>query len=418
MCKTISSLLIIIFCVTCSLSISAKNIEKKESKILTISEINNKEKIRDLTEIERVSLSTIYLLYKNGVITESEANQEFGHFLENEDRKNALLKLAHIDDAQKELKQAEESSDWVKLFNLVNLMKLCGVLLLIAAVAYFIAQTYELLQDIGRVFWRLICTLPAICYQILFVIIGLTLALVPMIISISEAQYVVIFGVLLAYVALVWWTIHYEEQSEILLEKLSLGLPIGMVWSFYHAIYFGFFAIREEIAFLQLVTFAWVVLGIAVGIFKLFNFEDKPYKGTKCFSLALSSTIVTCIILFLNQSSDWITPYYKFTYYGLVPLLLLSFSISGFYLQKPSWVKKFSNIMMFSLLFISAPLPSFGLDNLYAMINSGVFAYGFITITTMVFRVSFLFGLISTSLVVYVLALVIEHNPEKFMLYI
>ena len=217
MCKTISSLLIIIFCVTCSLSISAKNIEKKESQILTINEINNKEKIRDLTEIERVSLSTIYLLYKNGVITESEANQEFGHFLENEDRKNALLKLAHIDDAQKELKQAEESSDWVKLFNLVNLMKLCGVLLLIAAVAYFIAQTYELLQDIGRVFWRLICTLPAICYQILFVIIGLTLALVPMIISISEAQYVVIFGVLLAYVALVWWTIHYEEQSEILL---------------------------------------------------------------------------------------------------------------------------------------------------------------------------------------------------------
>lgn len=74
--------------------------------------------------------------------------------------------------------------------------------------------------------------------------------------------------------------------------------------------------------------------------------------------------------------------------------------------------------MMFSLLFISAPLPSFGLDNLYAMINSGVFAYGFITITTMVFRVSFLFGLISTSLVVYVLALVIEHNPEKFILYI
>ncbi|MFH4436568.1 hypothetical protein [Vibrio diabolicus] len=122
MCKTISSLLIIIFCVTCSLSISAKNIEKKESQILTINKINNKEKIRDLTEIERVSLSTIYLLYKNGVITESEANQEFGHFLENEDRKNALLKLAHIDDAQKELKQAEESSDWVKLFNLVVLV--------------------------------------------------------------------------------------------------------------------------------------------------------------------------------------------------------------------------------------------------------------------------------------------------------
>ncbi|CAI2315116.1 hypothetical protein IFVP177_C1320199 [Vibrio parahaemolyticus] len=34
----------------------------------------------------------------------------------------------------------------------------------------------------------------------------------------------------------------------------------------------------------------WIVLGISVGIFKLFNFGDKPYKGKYVF-LALSSRI-------------------------------------------------------------------------------------------------------------------------------
>lgn len=82
-----------------------------------------------------------------------------------------------------------------------------------------------------------------------------------------------------------------------------------------------------------------------------------------------------------------------FVYYGLTPLLLLP------------------------LLFISMPLRSYGLDNLYAMLNIGVFSYRFITLTTMSFRVGLIFGLISTSLVVYVLTLVIEHSQEKFILY-
>lgn len=51
------------------------------------------------------------------------------------------------------------------------------------------------------------------------------------------------------------------------------------------------------------------------------------------------------------------------------------------------------------------------------MLNIGVFSYRFITLTTMSFRVGLIFGLISTSLVVYVLTLVIEHSQEKFILY-
>ncbi len=54
-----------------------------------------------------------------------------------------------------------------------------------------------------------------------------------MIISISEAEYVIILGVLFAYVALVWWSLHYEEQEEVTLAKLSFWLPIGMIWPFY-----------------------------------------------------------------------------------------------------------------------------------------------------------------------------------------
>ncbi|EPE2207999.1 hypothetical protein BBM40_22105 [Vibrio parahaemolyticus] len=64
-----------------------------------------------------------------------------------------------------------------------------------------------------------------------------------MIISISEAEYVIILGVLFAYVALVWWSLHDEEQEDVTLARLSFWLPIGMIWSFYHAVCFGLFSV-------------------------------------------------------------------------------------------------------------------------------------------------------------------------------
>lgn len=49
----------------------------------------------------------------------------------------------------------------------------------------------------------------------------------------------------------------------------------------------------------------WIVLGISVGIFKLFNFGDKHYKGK--YFLALSSSIcyLRNTLIKLGLGLDW-----------------------------------------------------------------------------------------------------------------
>lgn len=134
---------------------------------------------------------------------------------------------------------AGSESSWTKYLTLVNLIKVLATGLLLIACAGTI-------KKIIMGLWNIITMVPPIVYQMLALTATVAGTIAPQTIWASQSFYVALFCAFANLMILGWIGAIYPKVVEALKKIFSLGIPVGMIASFWLCVYFAALAFAYD----------------------------------------------------------------------------------------------------------------------------------------------------------------------------
>nr|WP_086937551.1 hypothetical protein [Thaumasiovibrio occultus] len=367
--------------------------------------------IEDYSTHDRMVLATLATLTEHQHLSEESANSFAHSALHDSALRQQLYAKADV--------RPPENPLWKEYLTLTNVLKVTGVLLLVAAISSYIYRFFGFFNELLRHLWELLIAVPAIFYQVTFSALGLALAFNPTVISTSHANYVVIFGALLNVCMLVWLLDEYEDKLEVVLNIVKLGLPDKTAAYFYLTLYFGYFAFANAITFFAYLTLFCLLNALAWSIKMLIGKKAMQAAAAHVTTFYLAGFMTLLAYYSAQQISAMATPLAVFdsaVSYVLLPCSVLALGFATIKLdERSTWVTQVAVLILFALAGAGLALFQLGFQSQVAMINSVFVCYLFFTIVANIGKVLPLLSVFVGGGLLFIIALLIEHAPERFI---
>lgn len=269
-------------------------------------------------------------------------------------------------------------------------------------------------------FIELFASIPQYVYQFSAITTTLALTFYANLIWPSEAKYLSMFGVVANIIVIGWIIAVYEEFVEKLFRFISLNVPVEIVASIYLTLYFGFFAIFLDSAFLGVIAAITFVSIFSftmstTGLCTMIGYNKEDFVNQSLF-VTLLIVVGYSIISILGIQIPYLNVFSVGIEYVLTIVLVVTLLIKTSFAFDDD--KMFGlNILIFVALFFASLIASFlfNLQVIPAIINTGflIFLLGWLHYFTT--KISGILTMFMAAVTLYLSALLIEAHPEYFV---
>lgn len=132
-----------------------------------------------------------------------------------------------------------KTASWTDYVSFINFVKVLAVGLLL----FFMSGV---LKAVVKGLWGVITIVPAIVYQVVFLMLSVYGTLMPESVWASESFYVALFCSIANLMIVSWIGVMYPQVMQKLARLFSLGIPASVIVSFWAMVYFAVLAIAYE----------------------------------------------------------------------------------------------------------------------------------------------------------------------------